>query len=489
MKGYSASSEALAVQEPAVTTIFKSGRAAVLQLRKSKVVIAAGPDEGKQFELSKARVGGGRLTHINEIVLSDKAVSGTHFEIQSGDDGYRLIDLGSTNGTYVKGMRVKEVYLRPGMTFSVGNTELRFEPLNGMVEIALSDDDMFGHVIGSSIKMREMFATLERVAPTDVTLLVTGETGTGKELIARSVHAMSVRRDKPFIVLDCGAIPKDLIESTLFGHEKGAFTGAHAQHKGCFEQADGGTIFLDEIGELDIELQPRLLRVLESRELRRVGGNQTVRVDVRVIAATNQNLRSMVNQSRFREDLFYRLSVIHVDSPPLRDRPEDIPRLAEHFLDQINEQRGMQMSFSDDGIDSLIRYAWPGNVRELRNVVERVASLHRSDLITRADIAIGRDQGRGAGILQSDISPDAIYAPGMGGGGVDPCLLQPNVLFKDAKQEILDEFERAYLSALMERNKGNITRSAQEAGLTRYHLRELLKRHHLAPSQQNQSSD
>ena len=469
--------------DPAITTIFDGGRATVRHLRKSKLVIISGPDAGKEYELNKPRVTGGRSI-INEIPLSDKAVSGSHFEIRGDDDGYMLRDLGSTNGTHVGELRVMEVFLKPGTTFRVGHTELRFQPLQDMVEIALSQSDRFGGVLGSSVKMREIFATLEKVAPSDLTVMLTGETGTGKEMVARAIHDKSPRRKKPFVVLDCGAIPKDLIESTLFGHEKGAFTGAVGQHKGCFEQAHGGTIMLDEIGELDISLQPKLLRVLENRELKRVGGDKLIRIDVRVLAATNRDLRAMVNNGTFREDLFFRLSVIQIENPPLRQRKEDVPQLVHHFLADVAKRRQMNMSIAVDAMSALMGLRWPGNVRELRNVIERAASLCDNPTITRADLILGRDMGAGGGSFGRQTSQPAVEAPGSmpGGGavkGFDPALLQPGVPFKEAKQSVTDEFEKIYLRELLGRNKGNITRSAHEAGLTRYHLRELLKRHGL----------
>jgi transcriptional regulator with GAF, ATPase, and Fis domain len=467
--------------DPAVTTIFDGGRPTVRHLRKSKVVVVSGPDAGKEYELTKQRVGGGRSI-INDIPISDKAVSGTHFEIVGEDDGYRLLDLNSTNGTFVGDLRIKEIFLRPGTLFRVGHTELRFQPLQDVVEIALSQRDRFDSVIGSSVKMREIFATLEKVAPSDLTVMLTGETGTGKELVARSIHNLSPRRQKPFVVLDCGAIPRELIESTLFGHEKGAFTGAVGQHRGCFEQAQGGTIFLDEIGELDIALQPKLLRVLENRELKRVGGDKLIKVDVRVLAATNRDLRKMVNQGTFREDLYFRLSVILVESPPLRERKEDIPQLVHHFMAEVVKRRGIQLNIAVDAMSGLMSHDWPGNVRELRNVVERAASLCDGPTVTRADLVFGRDSfpGSASAFAPRGDSGGGGAGAARAGGGVNPALVGPGVTFKDAKQQVLDEFERLYLGELLNRNKGNITRSAHEAGLTRYHLRELLKRHNLA---------
>jgi transcriptional regulator with GAF, ATPase, and Fis domain len=455
--------------DPALTTIFDGPRPTVRHLRKSKLVVTTGPDLGKEVEISKPRMTGGRSI-INDLVLSDKAISGSHFEIAAGENGYRLRDLESTNGVYVGELRIQDVYLKPGMSFRVGHTDLRFQRTEEIVEIPLSRRDSFESVVGSSVRMREIFATLEKVAPSELTVLVTGETGTGKEMIARGIHQASPRAHKPFVVLDCGAIPKDLIESTLFGHEKGSFTGAVGQHHGCFEQAHGGTIFLDEIGELDINLQPKLLRVLENRELKRVGGDRVIKIDVRVVAATNRDLRQMVNQASFREDLYFRLSVIHVEMPSLRDRKEDVPALADVFLREIGKRRNMDMTFSTDAVQMLMTHSWPGNVRELKNVIERAASLAEDSVVRRADLMFNREA-----------APARVASPSPSGdtGAIALPQLQPGLDFKEAKQRVVDQFEVSYLKALLERHDGNITRSAQEAGLTRYHLRELLKRHSL----------
>jgi len=453
--------------DPALTTIFDGGRPTVRHLRKSKLVVTSGPESGKEVEITKPRVTGGR-SMINDLVLGDKAISSTHFEIAAADDGYRLRDLDSTNGVFVGDLRVREIYLKPNMNFRVGHCDLRFQPTQEIVEIPLSKRDSFEHVIGSSVKMREIFATLEKVAPSELTAMITGETGTGKEMVARAIHTASPRKAKPFVVLDCGAIPRDLIESTLFGHEKGSFTGAVSQHQGCFEQASGGTIFLDEIGELPIDMQPKLLRVLENREVKRVGGDRTIKVDVRVVAATNRDLRQMVNNGTFREDLYFRLSVIAVELPPLRDRKDDVEKLAGLFLKEIGGRRNMQMSFSTDAVTALGSHNWPGNVRELRNVIERAASLSDGAIVNRNDLFFHRDSKQ----------PVPSAAPVMSGDG--PSLaITPGLDFKEAKQRVVDQFEVAYLRQLLERHDGNITRSAQEAGLTRYHLRELLKRHGL----------
>jgi len=472
--------------DPASTIVFDGGRAIIRRLRKARLVVASGPDAGREVEVGKPRVSGGRSI-INDLVLADKAVSGTHFEVLLKDDGYRLRDLESRNGTYIGDLRIREVFLKPGQTFRVGQSELRFQTMTDVVEIALSERDRFDRVIGGSPPMREIFATLEKVSPSELTVMITGETGTGKELIARGIHNASPRRGKPFVVLDCGAIPRELIESTLFGHEKGSFTGAIGQHRGCFEQASGGTIFLDEIGELDLGLQPKLLRVLEQREIKRVGGDRTIKVDVRVLAATNRDLRAMVNAGTFREDLYFRLSVIHVELPPLRERRDDIAELAQHFLREVAGRRGLPLSLGQDAITGLMTHTFPGNVRELRNVVERAASLSSGPVITRADLVFGRDAGPSM-VVSRDLAnagaQAALAAVSNSSASAsspifDPAQLTVGLDFKEAKQRVVDAFEAAYLRAVLARHDGNITRSAQEAGLTRYHLRELLKRHSL----------
>ena len=357
--------------DPAVTTVYKEGRATVRHLRKARLVLASGLDAGREMEITKSRFCGGR-SMINDLVLADKSISGTHFEIISQADGYLLRDLGSTNGTYIGDVRVREVFLRTNATFRAGYTDLKFIVTNEIVEILLSERDRFDSVIGESLKMREIFAILEKVAPSELTVLVTGETGTGKELVARAVHNASPRRARPFVVLDCSAIPRDLMESTVFGHEKGAFTGAVARKEGRFARAAGGTLFLDEIGELSPSTQVKLLRVLQEREIERLGGTQSVRVNVRLLAATHRPLEKLIEEGTFREDLFYRLNVFTIFAPPLRERKPDIMLLADHFLEKYSVEHGKHIKrISTPAIDMLTSYHWPGNVREIENTIER----------------------------------------------------------------------------------------------------------------------
>jgi transcriptional regulator with GAF, ATPase, and Fis domain len=450
-------------ENPALTTIFVDRRPAKRQLRRAKMVVAEGPDKGKELVMERERVTVGRSV-ICDLVLSDKAVSGTHFEIVASEKGFLLRDLDSTNGTYCGDLQVREVWIKPNTVIRVGQSHLRFEPQKGIVDIELSGKERFHELIGCSVRMREIFATLEKIAATDLTVLVRGETGTGKELVARALHQASRRASQPLVVQDCGAIPKDLIESTLFGHERGAFTGATERHRGSFEQADGGTIFLDELGELDLNLQPKLLRVLENREIKRVGGDRQIPVNVRVVAATNRDLRQMVNEGTFREDLFYRLSVVQIELPPLRDRPEDIPLLVDNFLADVSARRfpgeNKMLTVAPDAMRRMQAYPWPGNIRELKNTVERAGSLADDLELTVRDL-----------MPSSQKTP----SPALPGGTAEQ-FVDEGLPFKEAKQRVVDTFEAAYLKALLDKHGHNITRSAQAAGLTRYHLRELAKR-------------
>ena len=436
------------------------------KLRKSRLVVEDGPEKGKRLDIASERMTIGRSV-ICDLTLSDNAVSGTHCEIIAKENGFLLRDLGSANGTWVAGVRVREAWLEPGMPLRIGLTVIRFEHGPGTIEIDLSRREKFYDLIGHGVRMREIFAVLEKVAASDLTVLVRGETGTGKELVARAIHRASKRAQRPLVVQDCSAIPANLIESILFGHERGSFTGAADRKQGCFEVAYGGTLFLDEIGELDISLQPKLLRVLETREVQRVGGTRMIPVDVRVVAATNRDLRQMVNDGTFREDLYYRLSVVQVDLPPLRERVEDIPGLVGQFLEESAKRGGQgdaeDFTITADAMTKLQAYPWPGNVRELKNTIERAVSL-----------ADGPELGMHDLMPASQKTPPMVFP-----GGTAEQFVDNEIPFKDAKQRVVDAFEAQYLKAVLDKHGDNISRSARAAGLTRYHLRELAKRYGL----------
>jgi transcriptional regulator with GAF, ATPase, and Fis domain len=333
----------------------------------------------------------------------------------------------------------------------VGFTTLRFEHGDASVEEPLSADDRFGAAIGRSIAMRRTFAMLPRIAASNATVLLEGETGTGKSLLAAAIHHASPRADRPLVVVDCGAIPPTLIESELFGHEKGAFTGAAAARIGSLEAAAGGTVFFDEIGELPLDLQPRLLRAIEDHMVKRVGGAEPQKVDFRVIAATNQDLRTAVNRGAFRSDLYYRLHVVSLRLPPLRERRDDIPLLVETFYEQLAGHAGAPAAL----VEELARHDWPGNVRELRAAIER-AVLFDDPALWRTLV----DEAHGDAPI-----PDA--EPGF-----DDALS-----FRAAKERALVRWERGYLAELLRRHGGNLSRAARAARMDRTHLRELARRY------------
>ncbi len=437
-----------------------------LMVRRFRLVVASGPDRGRSFEAEGDRVAVGTVPGA-DLVLTDRTVSRIHMEVAAREEGFLLRDLGSTNGTWLEGYRVKEVYLRDGARLGLGQSEVVFQVGEGESDHALSASDRFGPLVGASPPMRRLFATLARVAPTDATVLVQGETGTGKELVARGLHEHSPRRGAPFVVVDGGSLPASLVESELFGHEKGAFTGAAGSRLGAVAEADGGTVFLDEIGELPLDLQPKLLRVLESREVRRVGANAPRKVDVRVVAATNRDLREAVNRGTFRADLYYRLAVVTVSLPPLRERDGDVPLLARRFLDDLEERLGRRFEISDGTLARLARLPWHGNVRELRNFVERSVFLAEDGRLATSSS------------LEPGVLPDPA-GPGPGAGAPAPGpAVETELPYKVAKSRWTDHFEEVYLAALLDRCGGNVSKAAREAEMDRAYLFRLLRRYGL----------
>jgi len=414
-------------------------------LKKARFVVTRGKDTGKEMVLQKALVQIGTLPG-SDLVLTDPTVSRRHAEVEERSDGYVLRDHGSTNGTFLDGVRVREAYLAPGSVIRLGNTEMTFSPLEERIEILRSDSDSFGELTGSSASMREVYGILERIAPTDVTVLLEGETGTGKELAARAIHKYSHRAARPFVVVDCGAVAPNLIESELFGHEKGAFTDAVKSRQGAFELADSGTIFLDEIGELSLDLQPKLLRALDQRETKRVGADKPVTVNVRVISATNRDLEKEVRAGRFREDLFYRLTVVRVALPPLRNRKEDIETLAGHLLAGISKEIGRKIAgLSAEAAAALTAYTWPGNVRELRNVLGRAAALSDSGSVDSKDLFLS--QGK------------------------------KTTTFDGLTGKTLEEIEKAAIAATLRSANGNKTEAAKMLGIAYSTLYEKMKKY------------
>jgi len=393
----------------------------------------------------------------NDLVLDHPTVSRVHAELAAVEQGVRVRDLGSTNGTRVNGVTVAEAVAEPGMIVALGAVELKVAAAGGRVEQALSGSDRFGPLVGRSAAMRALFRTMGQVAPTQSTVLLQAESGCGKELVARAIHDAGPRREGPWVVFDCAGVAPSLIESALFGHEKGAFTGAVARRAGVFEEAQGGTLFIDEIGELPLDQQPRLLRALESREVRRVGGTQAVPVDVRVIAATHRDLAREVNRGLFREDLYFRLAVVRLRIPPLRERVEDLPVLVEHLVrlalgpDEA-KVRAMLAGMGEEQWARLRGYHWRGNVRELRNAVERSLAM----------------------AAPSVEPPSSAGHPEPGGGAPGASLDRP---FQEQRQALLEKFEWEYLRGMLDRHQGNFSRAAAAAGLDRMYFKRLLQKY------------
>jgi DNA-binding NtrC family response regulator len=340
-----------------------------LELECIQLELVDGPEAGRCERLALPSVRLGSAAD-NDVVLGDPTVSRFHAEIRSTPAGLVVRDQGSTNGTFCDGVRVIEAYLEPEMTCALGSTRLRVRRDVEARQYLLGEEPSLGALIGATQPMRELFGLLRAVAPTPTTVLIRGESGSGKEAVAKTLHELSGRAG-PLVVFDASVTDPEMVRNDLFGHVKGAFTGAHGAREGAFRRAHGGTLFIDEIGELPPELQPRLLRALESREVVPVGSDEPVRVDVRVLAATHRDLDAMVRAGLFREDLFFRLSVLTVPVPPLRAVRDDIALLAEHFVRQL----GLRCRLSAAASEALRAYPWPGNVRELRNVLERAAVL------------------------------------------------------------------------------------------------------------------
>jgi two-component system response regulator GlrR len=422
-------------------------RGRTLTFSRFRVRVVAGPDVGAEQSADTTELSIGSAEECS-LRLTDRSVSRHHCAIGAGSGGYALRDLASRNGTWVGACRIETVYLEPGATFSVGESQLVFEILNEQEEIPLASTTRFGRLLGTSPAMRHLFALAERVAPSESTVLLEAETGTGKGLLAEAIHQASARAKGPFVVVDCSSIAPTLIESELFGHEKGAFTGAHSARAGSFEAARGGTLFLDEIGELPLDMQPKLLRALEERVIRRVGSTQEVKLDLRLVAATNRDLRREVNAGRFRADLYYRLHIVKLTLPPLRERSEDIPDLVAHFWAQIaGEGAGPPAS---DMVLHFAQQPWPGNVRELRAAVERAVLL----------------------------GPLAAPPPAAPKSSTSEALDK----FQPSKERVIAAWEREYLQALMTEFAGNVSRAARFADMDRGHLRVLLKKYGLQDS-------
>jgi transcriptional regulator with GAF, ATPase, and Fis domain len=436
-------------KEKITQIIEHNGRPAVLRIRKARLVVVEGPDRGLEHDIGAQAVTVGTAPEC-DLVLGDPSVSRRHFEIAPSEDGFRMRDFESTNGTRVRGVRIAEALLAADEEIAVGDSRIQLVLLQGRHELPLSHRSSFGALAGRSAVMRQLFATLSRVAPTGLTVLLEGESGTGKDLAAEMIHQASDRGGRPLVVVDCAAIQPNLMESELFGHVRGAFTGADHDRPGAFEVAQGGTVFLDEVGELPLSLQPKLLRVLERLEVRRVGDVRYRRVDTRLVAATNRNLDGEVAAGRFREDLYFRVAVVRIRMPALRDHPEDIGALARRFVQKLRPDLDPVEVISDDVLSMLISHRWPGNVRELHNVVSRLLVF----------------PGRTEEVFD-----------GVAGGGPQPDLL--GLPFHLARGRWNDHFERTYLANVLDRCAGVVTRAAERAEIPRQTFHRLMKKHGL----------
>jgi len=432
-------------------------------LHRVQVTVIEGAGRGARAELLPGQAVGVGKSPDNQLALDDLAVSRYHLELKLQRGAISVRDLDSMNGTYVGDVRIVQALVQPGTALSIGSHRLLLTAeTHKPMSLRPEQDELpqLPGLIAESPAMRKAVQSIARLANSQVTVLLHGETGTGKEVLARALHELSDRRAQPFEVVDCGSMAPALIASELFGHERGAFTGAHGDHAGAFERAHGGTVFLDEIGELPLDLQPMLLGVLERRRFKRVGGSRERQVDVRVIAATHRDLRSATNLGTFRADLYFRLAVALVQIPPLRDRPEDIPLLVRRFAEQLTGDPDAQ-PFDAYTMSALEAHPWSGNVRELRNVVESAVAL--------GSVALA---GEPLGSSGSGTSPRAGIVPALSAD----LLAQP---YREARAQAVAAFERAYLQQLSACCGGNASEAARRAKMDRPYLLSLLRKHGL----------
>jgi transcriptional regulator with GAF, ATPase, and Fis domain len=416
-----------------------------------RVVVVEGKDAGKVFTLDQnapSRILLG-TSPACELRLTDPTVSRRHCAFEPVGPLYKVTDFGSTNGTFVNGVRILEALVSGGETVRVGSSALRLESDVVPEPPPLPSAMRFGRMLGASVAMRRLYPLCERVSRSRVPVIIEGETGTGKEALAESIHESG--KGGPFVVFDCTTVSANLLESELFGHERGAFTGAVNARPGVFEEADGGTLLIDEIGDLDLQLQAKLLRVIDRGELRRVGGQKTIKVDVRVLAATRRDLDKAIALGRFRDDLFHRLAVARIELPPLRERHGDVPLLARHFAVEMGSSPAV---LSAEALARLSEYSWPGNIRELRNAIARFIDLGD------AEVQLGRVRE----------GPTSTRTGSGSGDWLDSILVNPPA-FALAKRKVLDEFERRYVLRILEAHDGNVAQAARASGLALRYFR------------------
>ena len=432
----------------------------VFQAPGFELLVTEGPDAGRRATIAystspKVLIGQGPVC---ELRLTDRYVSRRHASAEVTLKGLRVIDLGSSNGTFVDGVSIEAACLRGGESLRLGATTMAVREITPNSATELPKALRFGRMVGASPEMRQLYALCERLAGAEIPVIIEGETGTGKEVLAEALHEAGPRKAGPFVVFDCTAVPPALLESALFGHEKGAFTGAVGQKRGVFEEADGGTLLLDEIGELDLALQPKLLRAIERSEIQRVGSSKWIQVDVRLLAATRRDLDREVHAGRFRDDLFFRLAVGRIELPPLRHRTGDVAVLAQHFLRELDAPTtALPKAF----LSRLEDYAWPGNVRELYNTIARFVALGDVDVVGLSP-APEAPLPSASGVSASEDAIDRVLA-------LDLPLPR-------ARQQLVAEFERRYVARVLDRYGGNVVRAAAASGIARRYFQILKAR-------------
>jgi DNA-binding NtrC family response regulator len=434
---------------PATTRLHKGP---LVPIRTLVVEVLSGPNAGARVETDQEMLTVGTAPG-NALCLTDETVSRFHLELARQETGVLVHDLGSSNGTLCEQVQIERGIVAPGTELQLGHSRIRVLDGAGAAVELLAESEL-DELRGETPGMRRLMAQVATAAKSSVPVLIIGESGTGKELIARALHHHSDRRDGPLVTLDCSAQVETLVGSELFGHERGAFTGADRQRKGAFELAHGGTLFLDEIGELPPGLQPQLLGALERRRFKRLGGSTEIPVDVRVVAATNRDLRSEVNSGAFRLDLYYRLAVVVLRVPPLRERLNDLPLLVAHFLQECGHAGPRESVVSDAQLRRLSAHSWPGNVRELRNWVEATLAMGEAPELSQTAVA--------------DSQPPP-----------EPSTDYRDLPYKEARRKVLDEFEARYLAHLIEATRGNVASAARRGGMDRTYLIKLLERHGL----------
>lgn len=432
-----------------------------------RATVCLGPDAGKTFSEGKSLVVVGRGEAV-DIRLADPAVSQFHVELHATAAGIVVRDLGSRNGVWYSGARIEHGTVPSGAALSLGGSTLRVEQTFQTAKVP-SSQSHFGHLVGRSPRMRDLYPLLTKLAHTDISVLIEGDTGTGKGEVARALYENSMRAGKPFVVLDSTLLPEALAPSLLFGHERGAFTGAVDKRIGAFESAHGGVLFMDEVGELSPAVQAMLLRAVQYRQITPVGSNKSRPVDVRIICATWRDLRSLVNTGAFREDLYYRLAGATVRLPSLAERTDDVPLLVESFLSNLPSDAQAARSIAPEALAALSQRRFPGNIRQLQSLVDRLARLAAGPTITIGDLAMEQVL---SGLRERTELPGPSRSQQATAGSALP-------LYLEAKQTAMEEFERGYLQQLFARAGSNLSRAASLAGIQRHNLRALLRKHGL----------